>query len=288
VDSRALNKRVLESLIKSGALDSLGWKRSQMMAMADAAIEYGQKAQRDRTSGQKGLFSGTLGPAALPDPEPPDLPEWPAAQLLAFEKETLGYYVSGHPLDRFTEELARFSKKRLAELISDGTSLDCKVAGIVTNCRTRRTKKGELMAIFTLEDLTGTVEAVVFPSAYAKFSPHLEPDSPVFVVGRFEVDENSSKIICSEIEPLAGIVERNARKLLIRAPVPNLRPDAATALYRLCEQNQGETGVELDLYHPNEFHVTIQSSDFVKVKPSQDLIRRIEDICGLGSVRILS
>lgn len=288
VDSRALNKRVLESLIKSGALDSLGWKRSQLMAMADAAIEYGFKAQRDRNSGQKGLFSGAVGPAALPEPEPPDLPEWPPEQLLAFEKETLGYYVSGHPLDRFTKELSRFSKKSLAELISDGTSLDCRVAGIVTNCRPRRTKKGELMAVFTLEDLTGTVEAVVFPSTYAKCSPYLEADRPVFVVGRFEVEENSSKVICSEIEPLVGIVERNAKKLCIRAQVLSLRADAATELYRLFEQNQGETGVELDLYHPNEFRVTIQSSDFVKVRPSQDLIRRIEDICGVGSVQILN
>jgi DNA polymerase-3 subunit alpha len=288
VDSRAVNKRVLESLIKSGALDSLGWKRSQLMAMADAAIDYGQKAQRDRTSGQKGLFSGTLGPAALPEPKPPDIPEWPPEQLLAFEKETLGYYVSGHPLDGFTEELARFSRKSLAELVSDGTSAECRVAGIVTDCRPRRTKKGELMAVFTLEDLTGRVEAVVFPKDYAKFSPYLEADGPVFVVGRFEVDENSTKIICSEIAPLAGIIERNARRLCIRTPVPRLRPDAAAELYRLFEQNPGETGIELELYHPNEFRVTIHSSDFVKVKTSQDLIRRIEDICGPGSVQILS
>lgn len=288
VDSRALNKRVLESLIKSGALDSLGWKRSQLMAMADAAIDHGQKAQRDRTSGQKGLFSGTLGPAALPEPKPPDIPEWPPEQLLACEKETLGYYVSGHPLDRFTEELARFSRKSLAELVSDGTSAECRVAGIVTDCRPRRTKKGGLMAAFTLEDLTGRVEAVVFPKDYAKFSPYLEADEPVFVVGRFEVDENSSKIICSEIAPLAGIIERNARRLCIRTPVPHLRPGAAAELYHLFEQNQGEAGIELELYHPNEFRVTIQCSDFVKVKPSQDLIRQIEDICGAGSVQILS
>ena len=91
VDSRVVNKRVLESLIKSGALDSLGWKRSQCMAMVDAAIEHGQKAQRDRESGQKGLFAGlTAGQAAMPEPAPPDIPEWPLEQLLAFEKETLG------------------------------------------------------------------------------------------------------------------------------------------------------------------------------------------------------
>jgi DNA polymerase III subunit alpha len=288
VDSRAVNKRVLESLIKSGALDSLGWKRAQLMALADSAIEQGQKSQRDRTSGQKGLFSGMIGPAALPEPQPPEMPEWPSEQLLANEKETLGYYVSGHPLDRFSVELARYAKKSLAELLGEGASAECRVAGIVTEFRTRRTKKGDLMGVFTLEDLTGTVEAVAFPSTYAKYASYLEADSPVLVNGRFEVDENAAKIICSEIQPLTGISERNARTLSIRAAIPELRPDAGIELYRLLEQNRGETGVEVELYHPDEFRVTIQSADFIKVKSSPELIRRIEAICGTGSVQVLN
>ncbi len=288
VDSRAVNKRVLESLIKSGALDSLGWKRSQRMALADAAIEQGQKTQRDRNSGQKGLFSSMLGPASLPEPEPPTMPEWSSEQLLAFEKETLGYYVSGHPLDRFGTELARFSKKSVAELIGEGVGAECKVAGIVTEFRSRRTKKGDLMAVFTLEDLTGAVEAVAFPSTYAKYASYLEGDTPVLVNGRFEVDENAAKIICSEIELLDGISERNAKTLCVRADVSRLSPDAGSELYRLLEQNRGETGVVVELYHPGEFRVTIQSADFVKVKSSPELIRRIEDICGAGSVQVLS
>lgn len=288
VDSRAVNKRVLESLIKSGALDSLGWQRSQLMALADSAIEQGQKSQRDRTSGQKGLFSSMMGPAALPEPQPPAMQEWPSEQLLANEKETLGYYVSGHPLDRFGTELARFAQKNLAELMGEGANAECKVAGIVTEFRARRTKKGELMAVFTLEDLTGTVEAVAFPSTYAKYASCLEADTPVLVHGRFEVDENAAKIICSEIQPLAGISERNARTLSIRAAIPGLRPNAGIELYRLLEQNRGETGVVVELYHPDEFRVTIQSADFVKVKSSPELIQRIEDICGAGSVQVLN
>ncbi len=288
VDSRAVNKRVLESLIKSGALDSFGWRRSQMVALADAAVEQGQKAQRDRMSGQRGLFNEPMGPAGLPDPGPPDLPEWPPEQLLAFEKETLGYYVSGHPLDRYAKELRLFSRKSLAEFASEGASVECKVAGMVTDCRQRRTKKGELMAVFTLEDLTGAAEAVVFPNAYIKYASYLESETPILVSGRFEVDENSSKVICSEIEPLAGIAERNARMLRIQASILDLKCDAANELYRLFEENRGETGVEVELYHPSQFRVTIQSSDFVKVKSSSELIRRIEDICGAGSVRVLN
>jgi DNA polymerase-3 subunit alpha len=288
VDCRAVNKRVLESLVKCGALDSLGWRRSQFFAVVDAALEEGQRVQRDRNSGQIGLFSGLAGPAELPEPTPPDLPEWPLPQRLACEKETLGYYVSGHPLDRFTEELRRFSRKTLAELIGDGASAECRVAGIVTECRARRTKKGEMMAVFTLEDLSGAVEAVVFPSSYPKYVELLEADTPVLVAGRFEVEENACKIICSELQPLAGISERNARTLLIRASVPRLHADAAVELNRLFESNRGETGIEVELYHPGEFRVTIQSSDFVKVRSSPELIREIEAICGMGSVRVLN
>jgi DNA polymerase III subunit alpha len=290
VDSRAVNKRVLESLIKSGALDSLGCKRAQLMAMADAAIEHGQKVQRDRESGQRGLFSDLLaGQAALSEPKPPDIPEWFSEQRLAFEKETLGYYVSGHPLDRFASDLPKFSKKSLADLISDGESAECKVAGIVADCRTIRTKKGELMATFTLEDLTGAVETVAFPSVYAKYGSLLSRDIPVLVGGRFEVeDESSFKMIAFDIQELAGIGERNAKALRICAEIENLSPDAAGNLHRLFDQNRGDTGIEVQLYHRNEFRVTIQSADFVKVKSSLDLIRRIEDICGPGSVQVMN
>ncbi len=287
VDSRAVNRRVLESLIKSGALDSFGWKRAQLMALVDTAIEQGQKAQRDRLSGQIGLFSGLSGPAVFPEPDPPDIPEWPPEQLLSFEKETLGYYVSGHPLDRFAGELPRYSRKTLAELVTEAAIGECQVAGIVTELRPRRTKKGELMAIFTLEDLTGAVETVVFPSAYAKYSSCLGPDAPVYVSGRFEVEEKGCKIICSDIQPLEGIAERMARTLCVRAAIADLGPEAGLELYRLLEQNRGETGVEVELYHPDGFRVTIQSADFVKVKSSVELIRGIEQICGAGSVHIV-
>jgi DNA polymerase-3 subunit alpha len=290
VDSRAVNKRVMESLIKSGALDSLGWKRSQLMAMIDSAIEHGQKMQRDRESGQKGLFSDLLaGQAALPEPRPPDIAEWASEQLLAFEKETLGYYVSGHPLDGFSGEMSRLNKKTLADLVGDGRSVECRVAGIVTDARTRRTKRGELMAVFMLEDLTGTVETVVFPGVYSKCESLLAADVPILVTGRFEAeDEDVFKIIASEVQPLAGAAQRHARNLCIRASLSSLAPDAASQLQSLFQKNRGECGVEVQLYYPDNFRVTIQSSDFVKVRSSPELIREIEGICGSGSVIVMN
>ncbi len=289
IDSRSLNKRVLESLVKSGALDSLGWSRSQCMAMIDTAIEYGQKARRDRESGQKGLFADlTAGETGIAEPDPPDIPEWPLEQRLAFEKETLGFYVSGHPLDHFVNEVVHFSKKSIAELVSEGKNVECTIAGIVTDARTRRTKKGDLMALFNLEDLTGSVEAVVFPGSFSKFEPYMTADFPLLVSGRFEAeDERICKIIVSDLQPLPGILERNAKTLRIRACISELSPESATLLHRLLEGNRGNTGVELELYYPSDFRVNIQSSDFVKVKSSPELIREIESICGLGSVHVM-
>lgn len=288
VDSRSLNKRVMESLVKSGAMDSLGWRRSQCMAMIDAAIEYGQKVRRDRETGQKGLFAALGSAAAAPEPEPPDIPEWPPEEMLAAEKETLGFYVSGHPLDRFAEELAQFSKKPLAEFIAEGKAVECQVAGIVTELRERRTRKGDLMANFTLEDLSGSVETIVFPNAYQKFTAFLRSDLPILVTGRFEFEEERGcKIVAAELQPLAGILERQARTLRIRAAVTDLPAGTADSLYRLLDGNRGDTGIEIELYRPAEYRVLIQSSDFIRVKSSPELIRQIEELCGTGTVQVL-
>jgi len=260
------------------------------MAMIDAALDHGQKARRDRESGQKGLFAG-LGPGqgAMVEPQPPDIPEWGVEQLLAFEKETLGFYVSGHPLDRFSDEVSHFSKKSIAELISEAKSVECRIAGIITDFRTRRTKKGDLMALFTLEDLTGAVATVVFPNSYRKFQSSLSADFPILVLVRFELEDNKScKLIASDLQPLSGIAERSAKTLRIRACISDLSPSSATLLHRLLEDNRGETGVEVELYHPRDFRVNIQSADFVKVKSSPELIHQIEDICGPGSVDVMN
>jgi len=291
VDSRSLNKRVLESLVKSGAVDSLGWERSQCMDMLDTAIEYGQKARRDRESGQKGLFAALAesGGGSIPEPSPPDIPEWPMEQLLAFEKETLGFYVSGHPLNRFAEEVAMYSKKSIAELAAEGKSVECRVAGIVTDLKTRRTKKGDLMAVFTLEDLSGAITTLVFPNSYNKYESFLAADYPLLISGRFEPeDEKSFKIIVSEIDPLPGIMQRNAKTLRISVSISALSPTSAMELHRLLEQHRGETGVDVELYHPSDYRVNIRSSDFVKVKSSPELIHRIERICGEGSVQVVN
>ena len=144
------------------------------------------------------------------------------------------------------------------------------------------------MAIFSLEDLSGAVETVVFPSAFQKFEPYMSADFPVLVSGRFEKeDERSCKLIASDLQPLVGINQRYAKTLRISARLSDLNPESALELHRLFVNNRGDTGIEVELYNPRDFRVNIESADFVKVKSSQELIQQIETICGPGSVHVL-
>jgi len=144
------------------------------------------------------------------------------------------------------------------------------------------------MGVFMLEDLTGAVETVVFPNSYPKFEPYMTSDSPILVSGRFELEDGrGGKLIASDLQPLTGIAERNAKSLRIRACLSDLSPASAVTLHRLLENNRGETGVDVELYNPCDFRVNIRSSDFVKVRSSPELIEQIETICGPGSVHVV-
>jgi DNA polymerase-3 subunit alpha len=174
VDLRVVNKRVIESLIKAGALDSLGHRRSQLFAVVDKAIEGSQKAQRDRDSGQQGLF-GMAAAAVLCDPKPgysshelPNTPEWDEALSLSYEKETLGFYITGHPLAKYAADLSRFSASTTESLTELESGAEVSLGGILTLLKPLKTKKGDRMAVIQLEDLTGSVEAVIFPDPFQR------------------------------------------------------------------------------------------------------------------------
>ena len=178
VDLRLLNKRVLESLIKAGAFDSMGVKRTQLLAVLDRAMELGQKLQREADSGQHGLF---IGAADSPPPPPfamPEVPDWTEAERLAAEKEVLGFYVTGHPLEKYSQRLATMTKhdtSSIEEMEHDSTVT---LAGILRGLRVKPSKKGDLWASAQLEDLRGAVELLVFPKAYLQLQNVLALEKP--------------------------------------------------------------------------------------------------------------
>lgn len=201
VDLNVTNRRVLESLIKCGAFDSTGVFRARLMASLDDALKTGQSSRRDRDSAQIGMFDMLEAPEAR---DPMDayrsVDEWSGGQLLAFEKEALGFYITGHPLDRFEESLKRLHAlpaNRVREHNGEVT-----MVGVVTALKLKNTRKGDRYANFNLEDKTGFVDTIAWPDTYRQTADSIGGDDPIRVNGRLDVGEERVTLIANEILPL--------------------------------------------------------------------------------------
>src|ERR1700687_4907800 len=178
VDTRLLNRRVVESLIKSGAMDTLGARRAQIFAVIDRAMERAQRQQRERTSGQHGLFGGASAAAPPPDDPLPDVEEWPEHEMLASEFSTVGFYISGHPLSKYAAKLAEMGAIDLAAVEGRRNGEEITVGGIVVATRPVRSRQGERWAILTLQDMTGVLEVLAFPESFARHEAVFKSNAP--------------------------------------------------------------------------------------------------------------
>ncbi|MDP2895679.1 MAG: DNA polymerase III subunit alpha [bacterium] len=205
VDLRIVNRKVMESLIKCGAFDSTGWKRSQLYQSLDRALELASRTQLDHQKGQTSLFDflGGTPSSALDYSRPSDAEEYPKSQLLKFEKELLGFYLTGHPLDSYAEKIKQLGCSTIAQLEEVATNSRVRLPGIISAIRnTVKKSTQERMSILTLEDLDGTIEVLVFPEAYKKCSAFLNAEEPVLVIGRLNKKELNPKIVADDVVPL--------------------------------------------------------------------------------------
>jgi len=200
VDTRQVNQRVVASLVKAGALDSLGTARAQMLQTLDETMENAQRAQRVRAQGQTGLFD--MGAEAMPQPAAPAGDEFSREELLTMEKEMLGLYISDHPLHRWQPILAQRVTAQLGHLVDLPDRKEVVVGGLVGGVKRTITRSGSAMAFLTLEDLTGSVEVVVFPRVYEQQGYALKRDAVVLLRGRVDIEEQTAKLLCEEILPL--------------------------------------------------------------------------------------
>jgi DNA polymerase-3 subunit alpha len=282
IDPRLVNKRVLEALVQSGALDSFGPRRSQLAALLDVALERAQKARSDREAGQGSLF-GAADPAT-DDPVAPDLPDWDERTRLTYEKATLGFYVSGHPLDAYREPLRALASHSVAELGSAAPGSDVAVGGIIANLRRRRSKKGEWWASLAIEDLEGTIEVLVFPKAYASFQALLEDARPILAQGRLDVEEERRRIVVESICLLDEVRERRADAVQIRLDARRLDAEVVARLREAVEAHRGEARLFLEV-EAGTFRVVALAEAFYRVRPCEGLERSIESIVGPDRVR---
>jgi DNA polymerase III subunit alpha len=211
VDLTAVNRRVIESLIKCGAFDSTQVSRARMLAALDEAIRVGQGFQRDSQSNQIdifGLLGGDNKAAKKPGHVYPEVEEWSVQQSLAFEKEALGFYITGHPLDKYDRVIKKITSGTIAELKEKAAAGEVKMGGVVSALKLRNTKKGDRYGSFNLEDKSGFVEVVAWPDVYRKSVELLNADDPIFVKGRMEVGEDRMQIFANDITPLAQEVSK--------------------------------------------------------------------------------
>jgi DNA polymerase-3 subunit alpha len=206
VDLTAVNRRVIENLINCGAFDSTQVSRARMIGALDEAIRAGQAHQRDEASNQIDIFTllGTpgKGPNRPGDVYPP-VKEWSQQELLVFEKEALGFYITGHPLDKYDRVIKRIISGSAAGIKEKPVAGEVKLAGVVSTLKLRNTKKGDRYGSFNLEDKTGFLEVIAWPEIYKKSAELLGSDDPIFIKGKLEVGEDRMQIIANEIMPLS-------------------------------------------------------------------------------------
>ncbi len=302
VDLSRLNKRVLESLNKAGAMDAFG-ARAQIAGALDKAMERAQKAQRDAAAGQHGLFGifdSDISTGANTEDALPSVAEWDEHTRLQNEKEVLGFFVSGHPMDKYREKL------RNMKVVDTATAVEMKpepqvfrrgnqepqneiaIAGVITGLKVAKSKRsGELYAQAALEDTTGKIELIAFPQSYEKLAEKLKIDVPVLVRGVLRGEEDSApKLAISSIQALEDVKLKLPEALRIKVPLHN--PDVALLdkLHAILVNAPGKGKLLLDLEEPGEFCAVLEPHD-VMVAADRLFIDRVEELVGQGGVRVI-
>ncbi len=288
VDLRAVNRRVLESFVKSGCFDSLDRRRASLFAAIDQAMEAGQKLQRDRDKGQGSLLGllgdGGSGPKVVHRIK--DEPEWGEGERLSYEKESLGFFITGHPLERHRAELAELATTTTGR-IADFSDREVSVGGLIAALRLIKTKKGDRMASFLLEDLEGSAEVLVFPETYKKVASRLAEDQVVVVKGRAEKEEEGkARILATDVLTLDQAKLAEARHVTIRLPLSRWSRATGEQLRDILGAHRGDCPVTLEVVRPGACTVAVAPSALYRVRPDASLKSEVEALFGEGAVTL--
>jgi DNA polymerase III subunit alpha len=282
VDLRKVNKKVVEALIKCGAYDTLGGRRAQFLTGLEDAMDIAQRLQKEQDSGQESLFGsseirsvGGNSYGHLPEVE-----EWDEKTLLTNEKESLGFYVTGHPLDRYSDSIKRFTTCETSALNERTDKETVRVCGIVSGLKELITKKGDRMAFVSLEDLSGSVELVVFPEVYAASMEMIKGDDPLLVTGELDVGEEACKVLVSEVVLLKEIKETMARTVHIRLTTPGLEEGQMRQLKGIVQRYRGGCDVQLHIVIPDRSETVISLPKKMKMAASDQAMADAEALFG--------
>ena len=284
VDLGSVNRRMIESLIKAGAMDSLEGTRSQKWAAVEGAMEAGQRAQRDRECGQVGLFGEMLDSGETHSTPLPNVPDWTDKEKLAGEKELLGFWVTGHPLDRYMDKVAELASHDSSNLEGLAKNTEVVICGVLTGITRKRNREGKPWCVMQLEDRTGNVEALCFATNYERLASQVIEDTAVMVRGLVLPEENTTpKLSVQDIVALDNARIDLPGVIAIRVWIGrDGGADRAAALEELFKRKPGPTSVRLRLEAPRDFSVLLDVP--AKVRPDREFKAAVERICGPACV----
>ncbi len=273
VPAGSMNRRVLESLVASGACDSLGGARERLHAGAAVALEHAATLHRERSSGQSSLFGDASDdPGVAVAPPLPEVPAWSSRERGAREKEVLGFYFSGHPLEHLRADLERVATHGIAQALELGDGAEVRVVGLVGEIKQLTTRSGKLMAMVVLEDLTGRVECTLFPEAYEQARGELAVESIVVASGRVEIrEERGVKLLLSEIRPWEQAQQQYRSVLHIEVRAEDLTEEGIAGLDEVLSAYPGDSEVVLHIVKPDHSRMAMRSRRF-RVRAHDQLI----------------
>jgi len=296
VDAKTMNRRVVESLIKCGSFDSTGVKRSQLLSVLEKAIDLGHEIQREKRNGQTNLFALMGNDSESQqhgNPPLPEIDEFSDQELLAMEKETLGFYLSHHPLEDYHDKLKKTINADSSQLqqFSDKTQLV--LGGIITGMRKKTTKHGNMMVYFVLEDLEGTVDVIVFPKTYEEYKEAIQEENIVIVEGRLDAAEFNIKILAEAIIPINDYKIKKSRKrkkkpnnyhyLHIEADINNLDVEKLKGLKEIFKKHPGQNKIIIHFMTGKKVYHQQVNANF-GIDYNQEIIREIQDYLERGKV----
>jgi DNA polymerase-3 subunit alpha len=288
VDLRKVNKRVLESLIQCGAFDSMGHSRAALMAAADEALDYGQKVQKERNDPQMSLFGGGIGSEVetINAPVIPEIAEWDEKHMLELEKEAIGFYITGHPLDEYRDLMEKYTNVDALSIAEDGVADRevVRIGGIVRNIKAIMTKKGDPMAFVDIEDMHGSVEVTVFPELYSSAADVLVTDTPVFVQGQVQKNEKNVKIIADSVVRIADAEASWAASLHVRIDTMAVEEDSLGRLLEVLCKYPGACRGFLHVRIPAKTETVIALPEEMKIKAGVALRREVNNLLGYDAV----
>ncbi len=290
VDSRLANRRAVDALIHAGAFDSLGRERSTLSTAYEEIASRAARRRQEEADGQTSLFASGGSAEESPRDEFPETEPYSLDEKLRREKESLGFYVTGHPLAKFSEEIERFAEVKIESL---GEFLDrtVRVAGVVTGLKKQKIKKGvnagKFMAKFLLEDTTGTVPVAVFSAMFEKVGSLLEDDQPILLAAQVREGGNAVELNAQEILPLSGLKDRRARGIEIRLDLTLADEEVLSQVHERLRAHPGPVPVSLRLVRPGEFEATVKTNGTLSVAPSPALAEELRRVAGERAVRYL-